>query len=782
MRYKEKIMQSLNNSWKFTENWSEAFLNGRDENVEEVRIPHTVKMLPLHYIDHNDYQMIAGYKRKVFIPEEAEGKRVFLQFDGAGHIATVYVNGKKLYTHMGGYTAFRVEISEYVKAGEECEVAVRLDTTENKAIPPFGYVIDYLTYGGIYRNVWLDIQEEEYVSDLFVTTPECDRVNIKIKTEGRKGLEKTVFIKKLNGEVLCEYTTVNDETSFTVDRVKKWDVDDPRLYICEVVLPNGAKKSVRFGFRTIKFKADGFYLNGRRLVMRGLDRHQCYPYVGYAVSDSLQYEDARILKKELCCNAVRTSHYPQSQAFIDACDELGLLVFTEIPGWQHVGDEEWKKVACKHVEEMVLQYRNHPSIVLWGVRINESQDDSELYKKTNAIAHELDPSRPTSGVRYLLKSELLEDVYAYNDFSHSGNNAPVRKKKDVTTDMKKALLISEANGHMFPTKSFDKTELREEHALRHARVMDGALGSGEHAGVFQWCMFDYATHKDFGSGDRICYHGVMDSFRNPKLAASVYASQGEEENILETSSTLTIGDYPGGIARSFYVFSNADSVRLYKNDYLVKEYSGSEFKALPHGPLLIDDLIGELLVTKEGMEPERASIIHDVLLALFKYGTEDLPAIHKAKFLIAKNRYKVTEEELTDLYGKYVGNWGGEATIWRLDAIKDGKVVKSRSLAPSAKLHLEVRNSASVLKEGESYDMAAVRIRILDEYDNFAPYAQLPVRFSVEGPLELVGPDIVTAEGGMCGTYVKTTGEKGKAVLHILVQGLKEKTIEYEIV
>ena len=210
-------MQSLNNGWKFTENWSEAFLSGRDENAIEVRIPHTVKELPLHYIDHNDYQMIAGYKRKVSIPKEAQGKRVFLQFDGAAHIATVYLNGKKLYTHMGGYTAFRVEISEYVKAGEECEVAVRLDTTENGAIPPFGYVIDYLTYGGIYRSVWLDIQEQEYISDVFVTTPECDRVNVKMTVEGRKDLEKTVLIKKLSGEVLCEYTTANDETTFTVD-------------------------------------------------------------------------------------------------------------------------------------------------------------------------------------------------------------------------------------------------------------------------------------------------------------------------------------------------------------------------------------------------------------------------------------------------------------------------------------------------------------------------------------------------------------------------------------
>ena len=184
----------------------------------------------------------------------------------------------------------------------------------------------------------------------------------------------------------------------------------------------------RFGFRTAEFRADGFYLNGKKTFLRGLNRHQCYPYIGYAAPAHLQREDARILKEELACNAVRTSHYPQSQHFIDACDRLGLLVFTEIPGWQHIGDEAWKDQAVENVREMVLQYRNHPSIVLWGVRINESQDDDEFYRRTNALAHELDPSRPTSGVRYLEKSSLLEDVYAYNDFSHTGGNPGCRPR------------------------------------------------------------------------------------------------------------------------------------------------------------------------------------------------------------------------------------------------------------------------------------------------------------------------------------------------------------------
>ena len=181
-------------------------------------------------------------------------------------------------------------------------------------------------------------------------------------------------------------------------------------------------------------------------------------------------------------------------------------------------------------------------------------DDDAFYTRTNKIAHQLDPSRATSGVRYLEKSHLLEDVYAYNDFSHNGVTPGAKPKKDVTPDMGKALLISECNGHMYPTKPFDDGPHRQEHALRHVRVQNAAYASGEHAGCFGWCMFDYQTHKDFGSGDRICYHGVLDSFRNPKLAAAVYASQGDADPVLAVSSSMDIGDHPAGQLGTAYGF------------------------------------------------------------------------------------------------------------------------------------------------------------------------------------------------------------------------------------
>ncbi len=777
-------MRSLCDFWEFTPEWTDAFAAGEGEG-EAVRLPHTVQQIPAHYADHNAYQMLCGYRRKLDLGKELEGKRLFLQFDGAAHIATVFLNGKELTTHRTGYTAFRVEITEAAAYGGENLLCVKLDTTENPQVPPFGFVIDYLTYGGLYREVWLDVREKTYIQDLYITTP--DLTTLKIRPELVNAKNCLVLVELLKGEQQLLRKAFTPEGVITIPdlKVRPWEPEHPVLYTCRVSLMKIGQvmdvQEVEVGFRTAVFKADGFYLNGRKTFLRGLNRHQCWPYVGYAVPEALQREDARILKEELGCVAVRTSHYPQSQHFIGECDRLGLLVFTEIPGWQHLGGPDWKKQAAENTREMVQQYRNHPSIILWGVRINESPDEDELYNLTNGIAHMMDPSRATSGVRHMEKSSLLEDVYAYNDFSHTGGNPGCKPKKAVTPDEKKALLISEHNGHMFPTKAYDPWMKRQEHALRHARVLNDAVADGGHAGCFGWCMFDYPTHKDFGSGDRVCYHGVMDAFRNPKLAAAVYASQSGAAPVLEIGSTLDIGDYPGSQIGDVAVFTNAETVALYKNGKFVTELTRGDWKGLSHGPLMIDDTIGCLMEEAEGFDKQKSELIRSCLLAIQKRGLSGLTAADKAKMGYAMVKYGLRYEDAYALYGKYIGNWGGEATQWRLDAEVGGQVVASRTCSPSHKLHLEVRPSHTDLKEGATYDMAALRVRILDEYGNLAPYAQLPVRFTLEGPAQLVGPNVVTAEGGMTGTYVKTVGLNGEARLTVSTDQTEDVTFIFHV-
>ena len=781
-------MIRLDNDWEFTEQWSEEFAQWKTDGTP-VRLPHTNRMLGLHYIDPHDYEMICGYRRLLPVSEDMKGRRLFLQFDGAAHIATVYVNGHELGTHRCGYTAFRYEITDYVTPGSENRLAVRLDTTENSAIPPFGYMIDYLTYGGIYRDVWLDVRGTAMVRDIFVETPSLTEAKVNIELDGNtEGCRLAVSICEEDGTELHTVTckAANGAVPVSVPRAIPWQVGKGYLYTAKAVVLNGDTvidtASVKFGFRTVTLSENEILINGKPVFLRGLNRHQSYPYIGYAAPESLQREDARILDEELAVNAVRTCHYPQSHYFLDECDRRGLAVFTEIPGWQFVSKEEgWREQCVRNVQEMVLQYRNHPSILLWGVRVNESQDDDELYTRTNAVAHDLDPTRPTSGVRYLEKSHLLEDVYAFNDFSHNGITPGAKPKKAVSPDKSKPMLISEANGHMFPTKAYDPWEKRQEQALRHARVMSQAKADKSHAGVFQWVMFDYPTHKDFGSGDKICYHGVMDAFRNPKLAASVYASQGNKKPVLEIGNPMEIGDYPAGNLGDIYAFTNADAVELYKNDVFVKRFESSGWPGMKHGPIRIDDTIGELLESQEHMPKGQAAAIRRCLIATGKYGFSALPVRYKAELAAIMVRYKMTFEDGYNLFGKYVGNWGGEATKWRFDAKKNGEVIASVTKTPGQKLHLEVTVSKTELTEGETYDMAAVRIRILDENGNSAPYAQYPLSFETAGPIEIAGPSTAVLEGGMSGLYIRTAKEIGHAELTIRCGELETQTISFEV-
>lgn len=179
-------MQSLCDRWEFVSDWYDGFAVGEGEG-ERVRLPHTVKEIPQHYADSQSYQMVCGYRKKLTLEPALAGKRLFVQFDGAAHIATVFLNGQELATHRCGYTAFRVDITDAAVLGGENWLAVKLDTTENGAVPPFGFVIDYLTYGGLYREVWLDVRERSYIEDLYVTTPDLTTLKIKPTLQDAEG-------------------------------------------------------------------------------------------------------------------------------------------------------------------------------------------------------------------------------------------------------------------------------------------------------------------------------------------------------------------------------------------------------------------------------------------------------------------------------------------------------------------------------------------------------------------------------------------------------------------
>ncbi len=796
----------INDDWSYFDEFDESQVKGKISSsgktasrLQKVRLPHTSCVLPFNNFDEKIYQKVALYRKDFKTQPEWKGKKVLLTVEAAAHEATVYINGEPVYQHKCGYTAFTVDLTKKLNPTDKNNVlAIKVNSKENLNIPPFGNVVDYMTYGGIYRDVYLDIKNPLYIEDVYVTTKK-NHYTSQVTLNSGDGLEgyslhQTVVLadeKKASKktENICEINQglsgIKTLTTAQAVPCMSWSLESPVLYYLntELLDPKGKvvdSKQIRFGFRDIRFDESGFYLNNRKIKIRGLNRHQSYPYVGYAMPKNMQIEDADILKYELGLNEVRTSHYPQSQYFVDRCDEIGLLVFTEIPGWQHIGDEEWKKQAIENVEEMVAQYRNHPSIFMWGVRINESIDDDEFYAKTNYTSHVLDPSRPTSGVRYLQHSHLLEDVYSYNDFSHTGKNDGILHKAKVT-ESNKGYMVSEYNGHMYPTKTFDNEGIRTEHALRHARVLDNVAAYPEVAGSSGWCAFDYNTHKDFGSGDRICYHGVMDMFRNPKLAAYVYKSQQDAEivgDVLEVNSSMDKGEYPGGTCGYPYIFTNADSVRLFINNVFIKEYKkeDSEFKHLPHGPIAVTDTIGNQLVEQEGVPEKYSGKIKEILESLRFYTVESMPLSLK-KSAVKLNLMKVISlEKMTEWYGKYIGNWGGRVNVWKFEAYRKGKLVKTLVRCPNSKFFVEAATKRTLLVEETTYDVTEVHLAAKDEHGNILPYCQEAVKLEVNGDVELIGPDVLSLKGGLAGTYIKSKGKAGKGSL-IITDWYGQKTV-----
>lgn len=782
---------SLNDDWFFTRYFDTELMTlpgDQWENFEKVRLPHSVQLFPRNYCNEDDYQMVSTYMRHLDIKKEWEGKNITLFFEGAAHEATVYCNGQEICRHGCGYTAFEADITDAVVFGGQNTVAVRLDSRESLNVPPFGGQIDYLTFGGLYRQVWLLVRENSHFKDVFVRAEMDGMMEIQIRgvhTENTVIRGHVLDREKKEAAAISERPFA-DKIVLKPENIKPWTLSQPWLYTLSLeMVRDGAvvdSLNVRFGFRTVAFTDQGFFLNGKRCKLRGLNRHQSWPYMGYGVPARGQRLDADILKRKLGCNAVRTSHYPQSQDFIDRCDELGLLVFTEIPGWQHIGDEAWKNQAMENVREMVTQYRNHPSIFMWGVRINESADDDEFYERTNAIARSLDPSRPTGGVRCIKNSRLLEDVYTYNDFVHSGHNAGCEAKKNVTSDMSKGYMITEYCGHMFPTKNYDCEEHRTEHALRHARVLADVGKNRDIAGSFGWCMFDYNTHRDFGSGDRVCYHGVMDMFRNPKLAAAVYASQQNKTPVLEVSSSMDIGDHPAGQLGKVIVFTNGDFVRLYKNDEYVGSYGPSPaYGGMKHPPVIIEDTVGSLLERKEGYDQKTARMVKDCLYGVVKYGPDGLPKKLRLKMAWLLAVKHIDQGKMRELFGKYIGGWGEKHRTWRFEAVRGGQVIAVRERLPFEGMILDIHSDTKVLVDGPAWDMATVNFSARDTCGNVLNYCQNGISLRTEGPIELCGPAQTSLCGGWGGCYVRTVGAAGTGRLYVKMEGMEEKMVAFTV-
>ena len=725
----------LINDWFYNRTYDAGMeRNNSVEGMESVHLPHTNVELPYSYFDETVFQFISCYKKVFISPDLRKDQIVRIRFDGVMACAKVYLNGAFLGEHLGGYTPFAFEIQDLVKEQDENVLTVVVDSTERPDVPPFGGQIDYLTYGGIYREVYLEIMEP-----LFIDNVKAEAMNV---LEPVKGLKLDIYLDNRNVESSFEVEVVaiiKNPACESISRVEErvtvqsgrqiktieinvlkdiqlWDIDNPVLYRVDVEIRQGRQVdrfSIRVGFRDCAFTPNGFFLNGRVVKLMGMNRHQAFPYVGYAMPKRAQIKDADIIKQELHCNLVRTSHYPQSIHFLDRCDEIGLLVFEEIPGWQHIGDESWKNVALQNVGEMIERDWNHPSIIIWGVRINESADDDAFYEKTNKLAHELDKTRQTGGVRTINNSRLLEDVYTMNDFVNNGNGTALCDQRSITgLPMTVPYLVTEYNGHMYPTKKADNEERQMEHVLRHLRVLEASWSDSSISGAIAWCAFDYNTHKDFGSGDRICHHGVMDMFRIPKFAAYVYKSQTspEVETVLEPVTYWARGERSVGGILPLVILSNCDWIDIQYGEFepipVMNKAEG--FKHLPYPPFIVDF---------SAMPPEK------------------------------------------------IGQWGMKWEDGIITGYVGNKPVKTVKFAKNPIPERFIMISDDNLLCAGSKDVTRIVVKLVDRYDRPLPFIHAAAKVKVNGPARILGPSELVLDGGSTGFWIESNGEPGEILV-----------------
>jgi beta-galactosidase len=616
----------LDQDWLFGGKFTPAAIDSAfdDSGFARVTLPHTVTPLSWQNWDPASWQDVWICRRHFSVPPDFKNLRLFLHFDRALASATPFVNGQSLEPHAGGFLPFDREITNLVhEKGNTLAVSVDARWLN---VPPAGSprgpeAVDYLLPGGITGSVQLRAVPAIFLREVFakpidVLTPNR-RVQLTCRVDAAGQLPASIHLtanlRQGSRIIATASQSVDVEKSdqefqltlANLQDIQLWDIDHPHLYNIDVTLSVNNRPvhrhATRIGFREARFALDGFYLNGRRTQLFGLNRHELYPYVGFAASPRLLRRDAEILRRQFNCNFVRCSHYPQSEAFLDACDELGLMVWQEPPGWQYIGDESWQDLAVRDVEAMIRRDRNHPAIVIWGTRINESRNDPALYKRTRAAATALDDSRPTSGTmtpssRATWQTEWAQDVFAFDDYHATPDNTvgildPVEGYPYMIAET-----VGQFNygaGKNFNMKYRRAGDINEQmsQAIYHAQAHSRAADHPRIAGVIAWCAFDYASLMN--AYNNVKCPGIADVFRAPKLGASFYLAQVDPSvrPVIEPNFYWDFGSQtPSGPGDHAAIFSNCDQLEVFLDGKhhatLAPDRTG--FPHLKHAPFFVD--------------------------------------------------------------------------------------------------------------------------------------------------------------------------------------------------
>jgi len=612
--FKGQAQTLFNTNWEFvkdidTTTAKDLLCSKTDKTIkwERVTLPHTPQIEPVIKVKEQ-WQGTCYYRKYFTMESNYENWYHAIQFDGAMNDADVYLNGKHVLKHIGGYLPFTIDIPHDIKPGQENCILVKLNNQDNPHIPPGKPIkdLDFNFYGGIYRNVWLIDKFYPFVSNAVQANHEAGG-GMMIHYENVSNTSATIIVKTelqsnqpwhtqlwltlldKNGKQVARsksqtmvtvadgYTTF--EQRIVVKNPELWSPVHPYLYTlaAEVIQDHkpGQGESVKIGIKTFRFAADGFYLNGEKLNIIGTNRHQEYPYIGYALSDNAQYRDAWKIK-DAGFNFVRCSHYPPSPAFLDACDELGILVMDAIPGWQFFGDEVFQQNSYQNIRDMIHRDRNHASIVLWEASLNESGMSKAYMTEANRIVH----------------AELpFKDVYStgWIDYAYDVVN-PARQHAKAPDYWKKyskgkPLLLAEygdweyyAQNAGFDQKAYEglKKEERNSRQLRtdgETRMLQQAYNfqeahnddlNGPNFGDANWLMFDYKR----GYASDIESSGIMDIYRLPKFAFYFYQSQygpKPDDQGFGKPMAFIANYWNDPKTQSVRIYSNCDEVELFVN-------------------------------------------------------------------------------------------------------------------------------------------------------------------------------------------------------------------------
>ncbi len=585
---------SLNQGWKFhlgnpeAKNYTKEL---NDSSWETINVPHTLELTSLTLDNLEDektqlifHRKVGWYRRNISVSNS--NKKVYLEFEGAHQVTNLWVNGKHVGKHaVGGYTPFHFDITAFVNKGQENQITLLVDNRRNEMIPPDPGPFDYVKFSGLYRDLYLvetnpihvTFNWETLNSGVYITTPTIDPVNknatINIKTAVKnesKQEEKCELVTRiLNKEGITVLRLIDthiikpgEEHQFNQigsleDNVHLWGIDHPYLYRVNSVVKvnNTALDYVETKIGLRKFEQDpvrGFLLNNEPIELIGANRHQQYPYIGDAVPNALHYKDM-LQFKEYGFNIMRTAHYPQDNALIDACDELGILVYEEAPTWISISDKnEWWNNLEKSARTMIRNHRNHPSVIMWGAGVNHRGYVPRIH---NTIKQE-DPNRLTAsqGARW-------------TGWQTSGLT-------DINANMLYGPFIWDRSEPIFAMEG--RRGPAAVAPYKNDPLMTGLISWTAHA----YYTFHPSHNKAKNKIDRT-RSGMMTIFRYPRPELEWYKSE------LKTTPFVNIKENWEPEIKDITVYSNAEEVALFFNDKLLEKTKASTdtiYKGLEHAP------------------------------------------------------------------------------------------------------------------------------------------------------------------------------------------------------